>query len=87
MGSTRFRNPRALSSALASLGTLQPRALGFLNRVDPMDSMSNLYIASQIDDVIAISACREIPNAFASVFSDSCKCVFMTNQVTDPALV
>ena len=24
-------NPRALSSALASLGTLQPRALGFLN--------------------------------------------------------
>ena len=25
-------------------GTLQPRALGFLNHVDPMDSMSNLYV-------------------------------------------
>ena len=47
MGSTRFRNPRALSSALALLEMLQPRALGFLNRVDPMDSMSNLYIDYQ----------------------------------------
>ena len=34
-GTTRFREPRALSSALAPLGTLQPRALGSLNRVDP----------------------------------------------------
>ena len=34
-GTTRFREPRALSSALAVLGTLQPRALGALNRVDP----------------------------------------------------
>ena len=40
-GSTRFRNPRALSSAL---GTLQPRALGFLKRVDSSVSVSNLYI-------------------------------------------
>ena len=38
MGSTRFRNPWALSSALAALGTLQPKALGFLNRVDPLVS-------------------------------------------------
>ena len=44
MGSARFRNPQALSSALASLGTLQPRAFGFLNRVDPLVSASNLYI-------------------------------------------
>ena len=44
MGSTRFRNPRALSSALASLGTLQPWALGFLNRVDTLVSVSNYYI-------------------------------------------
>ena len=29
--------------ALAALGTLQPRALGFLNRVDPLVSVSNLY--------------------------------------------
>ena len=35
-GSTVFRNPRALSSALAALGLLQPRVLGFLNTVDPV---------------------------------------------------
>ena len=46
MGSTVFRNPRALSSALAALGTLQPRALGFLNTVDPLDTVSNCYIDS-----------------------------------------
>ena len=44
MGSTVFRNPRALSSALAVLGTLQPRALGFLNTVDPLDTVSNYYV-------------------------------------------
>ena len=44
MGSTVFRNPRALSSALAALGTLQPRALGFLNTVDPLDTVSNCYV-------------------------------------------
>ena len=38
MGSTRFREPRAFSSALAALGTLQPRALGSQNRVDPWTS-------------------------------------------------
>ena len=43
MGSTVFRNPWALSSALAVLGTLQPRALGFLNTVDPLDTVSNCY--------------------------------------------
>ena len=46
MGSTVFRNPRALSSALAALGTLQPRALGFLNTVDPLDTVSNCYLAN-----------------------------------------
>ena len=44
MGSTLFRNPWALSSALATLGLLQPQALGFLNRVYPSDSASNYYI-------------------------------------------
>ena len=39
-----YRNPRALSSALATLGTLQPRALGFLNRVVPLVSASNYYL-------------------------------------------
>ena len=44
MGSTVFRNPKALSSALAALGTLQPRAFGFLNTVDPLVSVSNYYL-------------------------------------------
>ena len=39
-----FRNPQALSSALAALGTLQPRAFGFLNTVDPFVSVSNYYV-------------------------------------------
>ena len=39
-----YRNPRALSSALATLGTLQPRALVFLNRVVPLVSASNYYV-------------------------------------------
>ena len=50
MGSTQFRNPRALSSTLASLGTLQPRAFGFLNRIDPLVSASNLYIVVTLHD-------------------------------------
>ena len=45
MGSTLFRDPQARSSALAALGTLQPRALGSLNHVDPLDSVSNYYVA------------------------------------------
>ena len=44
MGSTLFRDPQAQSSALAALGSLQPRAFGSLNRVDPLDSVSNYYI-------------------------------------------
>ena len=44
MGSTLFRDPQARSSALATLGTLQPRAFGSLNHVDPLDSVSNYYI-------------------------------------------
>ena len=44
MKSTRIRRPRALSSVLAALGTLQPRALGLLIRVDFIDSLSNYYV-------------------------------------------
>ena len=44
MGSTRFRDPRALSSALAAFGTQQPRAFGSLNRIDPLNSVSNYYL-------------------------------------------
>ena len=35
--------PRALSSVLATLGTLQLRALGLLICIDFMDSLSNYY--------------------------------------------
>ncbi len=43
MGSTGFRDPQTLSSALAALGSLEPRALGSLNPVDPSVSVSNYY--------------------------------------------
>ena len=47
MGSTLFRNPRALSSALAMHWSPQSRALGFLNHVDPpSDLASNCYAVS-----------------------------------------
>ena len=49
MGSTRFRNPPALSSVLAALGMLQLRAIGFLNHIDPLVSASNYYIARTKD--------------------------------------
>ena len=48
MGSTLFRDPQALSSALAALGMLQPRAFGSLNRIDPLDSVSNYYIVGVV---------------------------------------
>ncbi len=43
-GSTRFRNPQALSSALAGTWAPQPRAFGFLNPVDPLVSVPNYYV-------------------------------------------
>ena len=48
MGSMGGRNPRALSSALAILGTLQPWALGFLHSVDPLDTVIPINTASSI---------------------------------------
>ena len=39
-----FRDPQALSSTLALLGMLQPRAFGSLNRVETLDSASNYYL-------------------------------------------
>ena len=44
MGSMLFRDPQSRSSTLAMLGTLQPRAFRTLNRVDPLDSISNYHI-------------------------------------------
>ena len=39
-----FRNPRALSSTLAALGALHPRALGFLNSLVTLVLASNYYL-------------------------------------------
>ena len=44
MGTKRFGSPRALSGALAALGTLQPRAFGLLNRLVPLVLASNYYL-------------------------------------------
>ena len=41
-----FRDPQALSSTLASLGTLQPRAFGSLNQVETLNSASNYYVVN-----------------------------------------
>ena len=58
MGSTRFRIAPALSSVLAALGTLQLRAVGILNRVDPLVSASNLYLGicmTRSRDIVALT--------------------------------
>ena len=55
MVSTLFRDPQARSSALAALGTLQPRPFGSLNRVETLDSVSNYYIEpTRIQSVMLI---------------------------------
>ena len=48
MVSMRFRDPQALSSALAALGTLQPRAFGSLNCIETLDSASNYYLETGV---------------------------------------
>ena len=50
MVTKRLRNQYTLSSATALLGTLQPRALGFLNCLVTLVLVSNLYlIAYKLD--------------------------------------
>ena len=44
MVSTLFRDPQARNSALAALGTLQPRAFRSQNCVETLDSVSNYYL-------------------------------------------
>ena len=44
MGCVLFRDPWAFSSALTTLGKLQPLALGSLNQVDPSDSVSSYHL-------------------------------------------
>ena len=55
MGTMQFRNPQARSSALTTLRTLQPRALGFLNRVVPLVSVSNSYVVATVKQTVATS--------------------------------
>ena len=56
MVSTLFRDPQALSSDLASLGTLQPRAFESLNRVETLDSASNYYLYDGREECTAFIA-------------------------------
>ena len=51
MGSMVFRDPQALiiSSTLAALGTLQPRAFMSLNTIEPLVSLSTYYNYSVSD--------------------------------------
>ena len=44
-GTKRFSNPQDLSSTLAVLGMLQPRAFGLLNYIVPLVLASNYYLA------------------------------------------
>ncbi len=57
MGSTGFRNPQALSSTLAIARAPQPRAFGLLSHVDPMVSVSNLYIECEQEQVLCKHFC------------------------------
>ena len=52
MVTKRLRNPRALSSTLAVLGMLQPRALGFLNHLVTLVSASNFYLYNILQNIV-----------------------------------
>ena len=47
MGSMVFRDPQALSSILAVLRMLQPRAFVSLNTIESLVSLSNYYIVDR----------------------------------------
>ena len=69
MGSTLFRDPQARSSALAVLGTLQPQTFGSLNRVDPLDLVSNYYLGEcsviRVGSIIILCPCKQC-NSYTS---------------------
>ena len=60
MVSTLFRDPQARSSALAALGTPQPRAFGSLNRVETLDSASNYYVGAKCTSITNCSFTRQV---------------------------
>ena len=68
MGSTLFRNPRALSSALATLGSPQSWALGFLNSVDPLVLPSNYYVDFSVAfSGFSVGFCTNEENLFSEL--------------------
>ena len=72
MGSTLFRDPQARSSALTTLGTLQPRVFGSLNHVDPLDLVSNYYIANAAAKRLSsISMSKSLSIFSFSLFTDA----------------
>ena len=64
----RFINPQALSSSLALLRTLQPQALGCLNRSVTLISASNLYVLL-CQCILECAVAKEYPIAHIQ-----CKC-------------
>ena len=96
MGSTLFRDPQALGSALAALGTLQPRAFRSLNHVDPLDSVSNYYIdlhflttesdkhmclLTRLYDIYIISSFRALANHLEYSFRPGNKHLLKTHNI------
>ena len=66
MVSTLFRDPQTRSSALAALGTPQPRAFGSPNRVETLDSTSNYYlvIGTFTVRVLLLQCCSDFCNSY-----------------------
>ena len=50
-----LRDPRALSSTLASLGMLQPGPSGLLKCIETLDSVSNYYIYQEHNDIDSLA--------------------------------
>ena len=50
-----FRDPQALGSTLAALGMLQSQAFRSLNRIDPLDSVSNYMYYIRAGSVSGVS--------------------------------
>ena len=74
MKSPRNRRPRAPSSVLAALGTLQLGALGLLLRGDFMDSLPNYYIDKNI--------CAVYKEIIVCLRNTNKKCVNVTHSTT-----
>ncbi len=70
MGTTRFSNPQALSSALAVTRAPQLRTFGLLNRVVPLVSVPNLYLAAYTSHLGAVILAKQVNSAIGIKRSD-----------------